>query len=263
MIVLKILGVMFLVFAIFVLCLFERIEHSLRNDKKLIEKLKRTVEAFEKREGYIPYIKGNYSRIDLFLLYHGLIPKDVQKKELKGYQFYATKERKNNNLCELVVKLEKIQEMEKIETIRVIDGVLQWDEPMGYSLEVFELSMSEEKQQGVSEWVFVDYLEKLDSISFKDGVIYGIKLHGYGTVSPIIQVTVIYENKLIKEKSITGKNNLKVEWDVSASNAPYDEGVTFEFRKKANTNIVLTIYRAVSEEEAWKVLAENVTVEKE
>lgn len=216
MIILKILGVVFLVFTFVILCLFVMIGLSLRNDEKLIEKLKRTVEAFEKKEGYIPYIKGNYSRIDLFLLYHGLIPKAVQKKELKGYQFYATKERENNNSCELVVKMEEIQKMEEIETIRVLNGVLQWDEPMGYSLEVFELSISEEKKQGVSEWVFIDYLEKLESISFKDGVIYGIKLHGYGTVSPIIQVTVICENKLIN-----------------------------------------------SEEEALKLLSENVTVEKE
>ena len=40
--------------------------------------------------------------------------------------------------------------------------------------------------------------------------------------------------------------------------ASLKEGTVFEFKKNSNTNIAVTIYRAWTDEEAWKVLAETV-----
>lgn len=53
---------------------------------------------------------------------------------------------------------------------------------------------------------------------------------------------------------------LKEEWNVIAVGASLNGGTVFEFKKKSNSNIAITIYRAGTEEEAWKVLAETVKV---
>ncbi|MFL0364671.1 hypothetical protein ACH0BF_16830 [Pseudobacillus sp. 179-B 2D1 NHS] len=53
---------------------------------------------------------------------------------------------------------------------------------------------------------------------------------------------------------------LREEWSVMAIGASLKEGTVFEFKKKSNPNVAVTIYRALTEEEAWKVLAETVKV---
>ncbi|MGE7843668.1 hypothetical protein ACQKNX_23165 [Lysinibacillus sp. NPDC093712] len=53
---------------------------------------------------------------------------------------------------------------------------------------------------------------------------------------------------------------LKEEWSVMAIGASLNGGTVFEFKKKSNSNVSVTINRAYTEEEAWKVLFDTVKV---
>jgi len=53
---------------------------------------------------------------------------------------------------------------------------------------------------------------------------------------------------------------LKERWIVQAIGASINEGTIFEFKKRTNLNVSITIKRAYTEEEAWKVLFETVKV---
>ena len=53
---------------------------------------------------------------------------------------------------------------------------------------------------------------------------------------------------------------LKEEWNVMAIGASLNGGTVLEFKKKSNSNVSVTINRAYTEEEAWKVLFDTVKV---
>lgn len=54
--------------------------------------------------------------------------------------------------------------------------------------------------------------------------------------------------------------NIKDEWNVIAIGASLKGGTIFEFKKKSNSNVAVTIYHAWTEDEAWKVLTETLKV---